>query len=61
MTRIEYDLMKRDHPELKFPDWYKFRDWQKNAIYRMKREIVIRERQVHLISGEFGQEFWWDV
>lgn len=60
MSRIEYDLAQKDHPELSLPDWMMLNAWQQNVVYKVKREILIRERREFLLTKNPSDKDWID-
>ena len=55
MTRIEWDLMVRDYPELKLPKWDELGGDNKRAVEKWpvnKREQMAALFGVQILSGE---------
>ena len=57
MTRIEWDLMKANHPELKFPDWVELSVASRNLILRSKLDSdhFVKGVRISLLTGEKWQ------
>lgn len=52
MTRIEYDLLREQEPQLMLPHWYRLRlEWRARAM-QLDRESLISGRMAKLLAEE---------
>lgn len=59
MTRIEYDLLRKERSDLRLPLWVEIDGWQPTLIARLKtysREEVIALRTARLLSREHPEK-----
>ena len=62
MTRIEYDLCRQNHPELKLMNsyWVGFWYWKKIEAITVEELIAYRAQSILNGCSQFDPEAYWD-
>lgn len=54
MTRIEYELLREDRPELQLVNWYAMPSYWQDYVRTLDREQLIARRTGVLLGREYG-------
>lgn len=55
MTRIEYELLRDEHPELRLPWWHQLREEHKDRVKELSKDRLIASRTGVLLGRVWPQ------
>jgi len=54
MTRVEYDLLRKEEPHLRLPAYWNLRDQERDRLHQLTREELIVSRTYILLARDIG-------